>query len=72
MLKPFQLLRHFHRKFYVYNSRKMEGIQELIDENIIPKGKVDERPIESIDHAEFADYEANTEREIPVVLVSPN
>src|SRR5262249_46402231 len=31
-----EMLRHFHRKFYIYNSRKMEGIQELIDENLNP------------------------------------
>jgi SNF2 family DNA or RNA helicase len=31
-----EMLRHFHRKFYIYNSRKMEGIQELVDENLNP------------------------------------
>jgi len=28
--------RHFLRPFYIYNSRKMEGIQELVDENLNP------------------------------------
>jgi hypothetical protein len=28
--------RHFLRSFYIYNSRKMEGIQELVDENLNP------------------------------------
>jgi len=28
--------RHFLRTFYIYNSRKMEGIQELVDENLNP------------------------------------
>jgi SNF2 family DNA or RNA helicase len=31
-----EMQRHFHRKFYIYNSRKMEGIQELVDENLNP------------------------------------
>ena len=31
-----EMHRHFHRTFYIYNSRKMEGIQELIDENLNP------------------------------------
>lgn len=31
-----EMLRHFHRKFYIYNSRKIEGIQELVDENLNP------------------------------------
>src|SRR5207244_1064873 len=28
--------RHFSRTFYLYNSRKMEGIRELVDENLNP------------------------------------
>ena len=31
-----EMQRHFLRKFYIYNSRKMEGIQELVDENLNP------------------------------------
>jgi ERCC4-related helicase len=31
-----EMLRHFHRKFYLYNSRKIEGIKELVDENLNP------------------------------------
>jgi SNF2 family DNA or RNA helicase len=31
-----EMQRHFHRAFYIYNSRKMEGIQELVDENLNP------------------------------------
>jgi SNF2 family DNA or RNA helicase len=31
-----EMLRHFHRKFYIYNSRKLEGIQELVDEHLNP------------------------------------
>ncbi|MCI0562181.1 MAG: DEAD/DEAH box helicase, partial [Nitrososphaera sp.] len=31
-----EMQRHFLRTFYIYNSRKMEGIQELIDENLNP------------------------------------
>lgn len=31
-----EMQRHFLRPFYIYNSRKMEGIQELVDENLNP------------------------------------
>jgi len=31
-----EMRQHFLRTFYIYNSRKMEGIQELIDENLNP------------------------------------
>ena len=31
-----EMQRHFLRTFYIYNSRKMEGIQELVDENLNP------------------------------------
>lgn len=31
-----EMQRHFLRIFYIYNSRKMEGIQELVDENLNP------------------------------------
>ncbi|MDQ7826892.1 MAG: SNF2-related protein [Candidatus Eremiobacteraeota bacterium] len=31
-----EMKRHFHRNFFIYNSRKMEGIQELVDENLNP------------------------------------
>lgn len=31
-----EMQRHFLRAFYIYNSRKMEGIQELVDENLNP------------------------------------
>lgn len=31
-----EMQRHFLRSFYIYNSRKMEGIQELVDENLNP------------------------------------
>lgn len=31
-----EMRQHFDRAFYVYNSRKMEGIQEMVDENLNP------------------------------------
>jgi superfamily II DNA or RNA helicase len=31
-----EMQRHFLRPFYIYNSRKLEGIQELVDENLNP------------------------------------
>jgi SNF2 family DNA or RNA helicase len=31
-----EMFKHFHRIFFIYNSRKMEGIKELIDENLNP------------------------------------
>ena len=31
-----EMQRHFLRAFYIYNSRKMEGIRELVDENLNP------------------------------------
>jgi SNF2 family DNA or RNA helicase len=31
-----EMQRHFLRTFYIYNSRKMEGIKELVDENLNP------------------------------------
>lgn len=31
-----EMMQHFHRVFYIYNSRKIEGIQELVDENLNP------------------------------------
>jgi SNF2 family DNA or RNA helicase len=31
-----EMQQHFLRKFFIYNSRKMEGIQELVDENLNP------------------------------------
>src|SRR5207249_1948288 len=31
-----EMQRHFLRTFYIYNSRKLEGIQELVDENLNP------------------------------------
>jgi len=31
-----EMQRHFHRTFYIYNRRKMEGIRELVDESLNP------------------------------------
>jgi SNF2 family DNA or RNA helicase len=31
-----EMFKHFHRTFYIYNRRKMEGISELVDENMNP------------------------------------
>ena len=31
-----EMRQHFARTFYIYNSHKMEGIQELVDENLNP------------------------------------
>jgi SNF2 family DNA or RNA helicase len=31
-----EMRQHFDRTFYIYNSRKMEGIQEMVDENLNP------------------------------------
>jgi ERCC4-related helicase len=31
-----EMQRHFLRTFYIYNSRKMEGIRELVDEHLNP------------------------------------
>jgi SNF2 family DNA or RNA helicase len=31
-----EMRQHFARNFYIYNSHKMEGIQELVDENLNP------------------------------------
>jgi len=31
-----EMMKHFLRRFFIYNSRKMEGIQELVDENLNP------------------------------------
>ena len=31
-----EMRRHFHRTFYIYNRHKIEGIQELVDENLNP------------------------------------
>ncbi len=31
-----EMQRHFHRTFYIYNSRKIEGIQEAVDETLNP------------------------------------
>ncbi len=31
-----EMRQHFARTFYIYNSRKMEGIQEMVDENLNP------------------------------------
>jgi SNF2 family DNA or RNA helicase len=31
-----EMWHHFHRKFYIYNRHKIEGIQELVDETLNP------------------------------------